>query len=152
MFLKVLQYSIIFAIISQINSCKNSEISESSEEVDCSDNELVDRDTEFQFSSIESDDDESELNSRYVIESDDEENDENIVTVEGDILMTKTQKENWVLRHRVDEDESESEEFQTTRNGIKDKEYRWIKDEDGNVYIPYEISKKSRFSNFFNKF
>lgn len=144
MTLRVAHIFLIFVLISQLNCRKiDDKSSSSSSEED----EIVDRYTKFQFSSIESDDEDG-ITSRFTEGSEESDNDENVDILQGDILMTKKQKDRWMknLDEEDEESESESREYDSIRKGVLDEEYRWPKDEDGLVMVPYEISKKARFS------
>jgi CRISPR/Cas system Type II protein with McrA/HNH and RuvC-like nuclease domain len=140
----ILKIVILLVIFSGCNSRKISSSSSSSSEEEVNQNEIIDRCTKFQYSSLESDDDDV-ITSKFTDGSAEEtENDDNVEILQGDILMTKKQKEKWIKN--LDDGESVSEEYETSRKGILDLDYRWPKDEDELVMIPYEFSEKSRFS------
>jgi hypothetical protein len=63
---------------------------------------------------------------------------ENGVFFQGDIKLVKDQEE-YLL--------SEDEAF-PTRTGWNDEDYRWPKDDEGKVNVPFQLSPRSKFSKY----
>lgn len=91
--------------------------------------EVIDADKEFTDKELKLD--QVQLLSRFS-DSQDDPNFDKYEKYQGDILLTPEQKESL--------EKPEIEGFLDTRTGLLDESFRWPKDNDGSVIVPFAIS------------